>query len=137
MPPATRAETLLAESPAEVVVVGLGAQGAYLAVRSSGLRRHLPAVFTRPVVQTGGAGDALFAAFLHGYLRTRDPLRALRAATVFASYKLGAANSGDGFLNHDGLETLLASLPATEEDGPAQVVQSPGRTADQPSRHPR
>lgn len=111
MPPAAWAEALLAVTPAEVVVIGLGAQGAFLAVRSSGLRRQLPAVFTRPVVQSGGAGDALFACFLHGYLRSRDPLRALRAATVFASYKLGAANSGAGFLSHDELEQLLASLP--------------------------
>jgi sugar/nucleoside kinase (ribokinase family) len=113
-PPATWAEALLAASPAEVVVVGLGDQGAYLAVRSSGLRRQLPAVYTRPVVQSGGAGDALFACFLHGYLRSRDPLRALRAATVFASYKLGASNSSAGFLSHDGLEALLVSLPEAE-----------------------
>ena len=111
VPPAEWAEALLAVTPAEVVVIGLGAQGAFLAVRSSGVRRQLPAVFTRPVVQSGGAGDALFACFLHGYLRSRDPLRALRAATVFASYKLGAANSGAGFLSHDALERLLASLP--------------------------
>lgn len=114
VPPAEWAGALLAASPAEVVVVGLGGQGAYLAVRSSGLRCILPAVFTRPVVQSGGAGDALFACFLHGYLRSRDPLRSLRAATVFASYKLGAANSGDGFLSHDDLEALLASLPEAE-----------------------
>jgi len=114
VPPAAWAEALLAASPAEVVVVGLGDRGAYLAVRSSGVRRQLPAVSTRPVVQTGGAGDALFACFLHGYLRSRDPLHALRAATVFASYKLGAANSSDGFLSHADLEALLASLPEAE-----------------------
>ncbi len=110
MPPAGWAEALLAVAPAEIVVIGLGAQGAFLAVRSSGLRLQLPAVTTRPVVQSGGAGDALFAAFLHGYLRTPDPVRALRAATVFASYKIGAASSGAGFLSHDGLERLLAEL---------------------------
>ncbi len=112
VPPAAWAEALLGASPAAVVVIGLGDQGAYLAVRNSGLRRQLPAVVTRPVVQTAGAGDALFACFLHGYLRSREPLRALRAATVFASYKLGAANSGAGFLSYDELETLLAALPA-------------------------
>lgn len=111
--PAAWAEALLAVSPAEVVVVGLGAQGAFLAVRSSGLREQLPAVYTRPVVQTGGAGDALFACFLHGYLLTGDPRRALRAATAFASYKLGTANSGEGFLTHADLEALLTSLPGT------------------------
>ena len=100
----------LGAGPAALVVIGLGARGAFLAVRESGLRLELPAVVTRPVVQTGGAGDALFAAFLHGYLRSRDPARALRAAMVFASYKIGAARSGEGFLTHDELERLLAQV---------------------------
>lgn len=107
---ATWAEAVLAASPAEVVVIGLGAVGAFLAVRGMSLRLHMPAVVTHPVVQTGGAGDALFAAFLHGYLRARDPVRALRAATVFASYKIGEAGSGAGYLCHDALERLLAEV---------------------------
>lgn len=110
MSPASWTEQVLVASSAEVVVIGLGAQGAYLAVRSSGLRLQLPAVVTRPVVQTGGAGDALFAAFLHGYLATHDPAKALRAATVFASYKIGAAGSGMGFLTHDELDRLCAEV---------------------------
>jgi sugar/nucleoside kinase (ribokinase family) len=109
--PAAWAEAVLARFPAAIVVIGLGPRGAYLAARDGDLRAELPAVATRPVVQSGGAGDALFAAFLHGYLRARDPVRALRAATVFASHKLGAASSSDGFLSHDELERLLATLP--------------------------
>lgn len=112
IPPADWAEAALGAGPAEIVVIGLGARGAFLAVRESGARLELPAVVTRPVVQTGGAGDALFAAFLHGYLRSRDPARALRAAMAFASYKIGAARSGDGFLSHDELERLLATVAA-------------------------
>jgi fructose-1-phosphate kinase PfkB-like protein len=66
----------------------LGAAGAYLAVRDPALRAQLPAVITRPVVQTDGAGDALFAAFPYTYLLSSDPLCSLRAATIFASYKI-------------------------------------------------
>lgn len=109
-PPAEWAAAILAAYPAEVVVVGLGARGAHLAVRASGLSIALPAVATRPVVHTGGAGDALLAAFLHGYLRTGDPLRSLRAAMVFASYKVGAAGSSAGFLDAAGLERLAAEV---------------------------
>ena len=96
--------------PAEIVVISLGADGAYLAVRNPSVRRHIPAVVTRPVVQTGGAGDALFAAFLHGYGRSRNPIRALQAAVIFASYKIGSAGSGEGFLTDTELETLLGEL---------------------------
>lgn len=109
-PPAVWAAAILAAYPAEVVVIGLGARGAHLAVRSSGLSAELPAVATRPVVSTGGAGDALLAAFLHGYLTTGDPLRALRAAMVFASYKIGAAGSGGGFLDAVALDSLAAEV---------------------------
>ncbi|HMQ33488.1 MAG TPA: carbohydrate kinase family protein [Chloroflexaceae bacterium] len=112
--PADWAEAVLAASPAEIVVIGLGARGAYLAVRGTGLRLALPTVTVRPVVQTGGAGDALLAAFLHGHLAGADPARALRAATVFAAYKIGAARSGEGFLGHDELERLLAQVSGTE-----------------------
>jgi acarbose 7IV-phosphotransferase len=115
-PPDSWVDTLFARYPTQIIVIGLGAAGAYLAVRDPAVRVQLPAVTTRPVVQTGGAGDALFAAFLHTYLLTSDPLRSLRAATVFASYKIGAASSGTGFLSFDELEALMRSLPATASD---------------------
>lgn len=104
------AAALFAHYPAEIIVIGLGATGAYLAVRHLDLRMHLPAVITRPIVQTGGAGDALFAAFLHMYRLTGNPVRSLRAAMVFASYKIGAATSSEGFLTHAELETLIGQL---------------------------
>ncbi|MDQ3930892.1 MAG: carbohydrate kinase family protein, partial [Chloroflexota bacterium] len=45
----------------EIVVIGLGAEGALLSVKSQGLLERLPMVRTREVVSTVGAGDALFA----------------------------------------------------------------------------
>ena len=62
---------------------------------------------TRPVVNTIGAGDALFSAFLHGYARSRDPYHALKMAIVFASYKIGAASAAEGFLDEAGLDELF------------------------------
>jgi ribokinase len=62
--PETWASAVLATYPAEIVVIGLGSQGAQLAVRHSTINTRFPAVTTRAIVQTGGAGDALFAAFL-------------------------------------------------------------------------
>jgi ribokinase len=82
----------------EILVVGLGAEGALLAVRETGTLRRLPAVHTREVVNTIGAGDALFSAFVHGYVAGWAPIIALRRAMIFASYKIGAKGAADGFL---------------------------------------
>jgi sugar/nucleoside kinase (ribokinase family) len=89
-----------------VIVVGMGAQGALLAVRSDGFVGRFPAVNTRPVVSTIGAGDALFSAFLHFYHATGAPYEALRRAITFASYKIGAAGAAEGFLDAAALEAL-------------------------------
>jgi acarbose 7IV-phosphotransferase len=93
-----------------IVVVGLGAQGALLAVRRDGFVGRFPAVQTRPVVSTIGAGDALFSAFVHFFLATGAPYEALRRAITFASYKIGVAGAADGFLDADALEALHAQL---------------------------
>lgn len=103
------ASAILARYGAQIVVIGLGKKGAYLAVRDNEAML-IPAVATRDVVQTGGAGDALFAAFLHSYLSTKNPVLALRMAIVFASYKIGEMRSGEGFLTATELESLAASI---------------------------
>lgn len=92
----------------EVVVVGLGGEGALLVTRAEGVVVHMPAVFTRPVVSTIGAGDALFSCFVHYYGRDREAHRALEKAVVFASYKIGVAGAADGFVTETELESLLA-----------------------------
>ncbi|MDD5370476.1 MAG: carbohydrate kinase family protein [Anaerolineaceae bacterium] len=82
----------------DIVVIGLGARGALLAVRQDGFYGHFPAVRTRAVVNTIGAGDALFSCFLHEFVLTGDPYRSLKQAMIFASYKIGATGAADGFL---------------------------------------
>lgn len=93
---------------ATIVVIGLGAQGALLALRGEITPRRFPAVATRLVVNTIGAGDALFSSFLHFYLKSGDPVESIHRAQVFASYKIGAAGAADGFLNEDDLALLPA-----------------------------
>lgn len=102
-PPEAWAAAVQARYHNTIAVIGLGAEGALLAVKGE-TPVHVPAVFTRPVVNTIGAGDALFSAFLHGYIKTGDPYLALRKAVVFASYKIGAAGAAEGFLDGAGLE---------------------------------
>jgi ribokinase len=86
-----------------LIVIGLGSEGALLYVERDGFMGRFPAVTTRPVVNTIGAGDALFSAFIHNYARQADPYQALRSAIVFASYKIGATSAAEGFLDEPGL----------------------------------
>lgn len=117
-PPEEWAEAVLARYASKVLVIGLGAEGALLALGSGGMER-LPAIRTRPVVSTIGAGDALFAAFLHGYAATGDAYGALRRAIVFASYKIGVASAADGFLDATALDALQrATYPTDQVESP-------------------
>ncbi len=114
-PPEEFARELGARFGTEVVVVGMGAKGALLHLPAERTVERFPAVRTRSVVSTVGAGDALFSAFLDGYARERDARAALRRAVVFASWKLGAASAAEGFLGAEPLRQLIASDPAPYE----------------------
>lgn len=94
----------------EIVVVGLGGDGALLAVKSDGFMERFPALKIRPIVNTIGAGDALFSAFVHVYNRTQNPYQAMERAMVFASYKIGATGAADGFLSAAELEALATEI---------------------------
>lgn len=92
---------------AAIIVIGLGKEGALLAVREDNFRERIPAIYTRPVVNSIGAGDALFSAFLHEYGRSRDPYAAIRRAVVFASYKIGTTGAASGFLTGPELDNWV------------------------------
>lgn len=79
-------------------MVGLGAEGALLAVRDDHFIGHFPARALRPIVNTIGAGDALLSAFVHTYAQTNDPYQAIKKAILFAGYKIGATGAADGFM---------------------------------------
>jgi len=90
----------------EIVVIGLGKEGALMSVKSDQCVKRFPAVNVRPVVNTIGAGDALFSAFLHSYMESDDPYEAIQKAILFASYKIGEKGAAEGFLSADMLNRL-------------------------------
>lgn len=94
----------------DVIVVGLGSKGALLYTAKDSFMKRFPAVFTRPIVNTVGAGDALFSAFIHYYNKTKDAVVSLKKAIVFASYKIGVAGAADGFATEEQLENLYDKL---------------------------
>jgi ribokinase len=89
----------------DVIGIGLGSRGALVAPRGSS-PTLVPAPAVRPVVSTIGAGDALFAAFLHFRSRLGDPVAAMRRAVAFAAWKVGEASGSAGFLSEAAMEAL-------------------------------
>lgn len=111
IPPDQWARAVIERFHNRIVVIGIGHEGALVAINrdAGGIDvQTVPAVTTRPVVNTIGAGDALFAAFLHAH--TGDPLAALRKAALFASWKIGVSGAADGFLSAAELDTLNAQF---------------------------
>ena len=106
LPPEQWAKKVQNAFGTEIVVIGLGAEGALLAVKSDNFCERLPAVQTRPVVNTIGAGDALFSSFNHFYRASYDPYTALPKAMLFASYKIGSEGAAAGFLSAAEVEEL-------------------------------
>jgi ribokinase len=100
------AEQIFNRFAAKILVIGLGGDGAFLSTRDGSIHAKIPAFYTRPVVNTIGAGDALFSCFIHYYIQTRDPLLSLKKAMVFASYKIGESGAAEGFLSEQQLEVI-------------------------------
>ncbi len=113
--PETWAREVMSRYSPEILVIGLGAAGALLAVREDNFIGRLPALQTDNVINTIGAGDALFSAFIHGYAKTGDPYLALKKAVVFASHKIGSAGAAQGFLDHHSLEARFAEAQSQLE----------------------
>lgn len=100
---------IMNEYPAKIIVVGMGKKGSLMRVRGEEKPYYQQAVTTREVVNTVGAGDSLFSAFVHFYAKGKTPKEALALATVFASWKIGESGGAKGFLSEEELLTLSES----------------------------
>lgn len=95
----------------KIIVIGLGENGAMLCTRDAPPQR-MQAVKTRNVVNTIGAGDALFSSFNHFYTKTKNAPESLERAVLFASYKIGETGAANGFLTETELQALINQVPA-------------------------
>ena len=71
---------------------------------------ELPAVSVGPVVNTVGAGDALFSGFLHYYAKGYNAVESLQRAQIFASAKIGANGASQGFVTEDQIQQWYIDL---------------------------
>lgn len=90
----------------KICVIGMGKSGTLLAYKPEKFIGHYPPVITRPIVNTIGAGDALFSAFIDCFAKTSDPYLAIQKAILFASYKIGGTGAAEGFLSEQELNDL-------------------------------
>lgn len=111
MPPREWAQTVQQAFDNDVVAIGMGAQGVALKLRDKPVHMY-PAQQVRPVVNTIGAGDALFSSFLHGYLTLGDAERSMQAAILYAGHKIGESGAAQGLLDVAGFDRLVASHKA-------------------------
>ena len=83
--------------PCQIIVLGRGEKGAAMYLRDEDRILEMPSVQTGPVVNTVGAGDALFSAFIHFEAKGYPPEEALYLAQVFASQKIAVPGGANGF----------------------------------------
>ena len=90
-----------------IIVMGRGSKGALMYLREDNWFHEMPAAHVGDVVNTVGAGDALFSAFLHLYAKGLHPVDALRRAQIFAAAKIRVSGASKGFVSEREVEEML------------------------------
>lgn len=91
---------------ASIMVIGRGSAGAEIYIRGEDTVYRMKAVPNENVVNTLGAGDALFSSFLHFNLNGCSPLEALRRAQIFASHKISFNGASNGFMTEEEVDVV-------------------------------
>jgi ribokinase len=94
----------------EIIAVTMGENGLLIYLKEIHNINYFPAVKTRKVVNTIGAGDSLFSCFIHYYHKTKDPYYSIQLAALFASYKIGESGGAKGFLTEEELVKLVKEV---------------------------
>lgn len=90
----------------DIIVLGMGKKGALMYVKQEDNFYELPAMNVGKVINTVGAGDSLFSAFIHYYAKGLSPIECLKRAEIFAAYKIGFDGASVGFADEETVEAL-------------------------------
>lgn len=88
----------------DIVVLGQGNKGVLLYSKKEEIFAHFNTVKTNTIVNTVGAGNALFSCFLHYYCKTGKAVLSIKNALLFASYKIGFIGTSNGFMTEEQIE---------------------------------
>ena len=92
----------------KVIVLGRGARGAAMYLRETDQILEMGPASAGDVVNTVGAGDALFSAFLHYYAKGFAPYDALYRAQIFAAHKITVSGASNGFVSEQTVEAWIS-----------------------------
>lgn len=95
---------LAAKYRPEIIILGQGAAGLILYDKNKNIITHYNTVKTNEIVNTVGAGNALFSCFLHFYNKTHDSVFAVKNAMLFASFKIGFMGTSNGFMTEQEIQ---------------------------------
>jgi sugar/nucleoside kinase (ribokinase family) len=110
-PPAEWVGQIFARFPGcSVAGIGCGGDGCVLGL-SDGRLVRVAAQAPRGVVSTAGAGDTLFASFLHTWLATGNAVRAVERGVLYAGWKVGDSFPTGVTMTGAQLDTLEALCP--------------------------
>lgn len=95
-----------------IIVLGRGSRGVAMYLRQTDQITEMSAVSAGPVVNTVGAGDALFSAFLHYFAKGFASIEALYRAQVFAAHKITVSGASKGFVSEQAIQDWMNELEA-------------------------
>lgn len=91
-----------------IIAMGRGNKGALMYLRDEDRFYEMPAAHVGEVVNSVGAGDALFSSFLHFYAKGIHPVDCLKRAQVFAAAKIRVSGASKGFVTEAEIEEILS-----------------------------
>lgn len=94
----------------KIIVLGRGNKGAMMYVSDEHAIYDMKAVEVGDIVNTVGAGDAFFSAFINYYAKEYTALEALKRAQTFAAYKIGFNGGAVGFIDEEKLEEIVTGI---------------------------
>ena len=93
-----------------IIVIGMGAKGAMMLEEKSDDAVIVSAYNGTKVVNTVGAGDALFSSFIHFYSKGYSAIDSLKRAVVFAGIKIGFNGASIGFSDEDKINDIISII---------------------------
>ncbi|NLK61818.1 MAG: carbohydrate kinase family protein [Fusobacteria bacterium] len=94
----------------KIIVVGEGENGATLYTREKNIIQHFNAVKPEKVINSVGAGDALFSSFIYFYGKGLSAEESLKRAQLFTSIKIGYNGAAIGFVSEDEIERKINNI---------------------------
>lgn len=98
-PPQKVIERLEKRYNTKIIVMGQGGNGALMYVKEENKFYDFPAIKVGKIVNTVGAGDALFSCFVSCYSNGKSAEESLQYAQLFASAKIGYDGAANGFIS--------------------------------------